>query len=230
MVQDQVKLSPSSLAVYNDCPRCFWLQMKEKKRRPSGGFPSLPAGMDNVIKKYYDKYKGSLPPELKNGVEGVLMEDRELLNKWRNWQSGLKYEDKKRNAILFGALDDCLQVGKKYAPLDYKTRGYPPKSRGELYYQHQLDAYSLLLFKNKYPITDFAYLVYYFPKSVEENGVVNFYVEGHKVMVKTDRALKMFEDAVDFLRGEEPSVHTYKESCAFCSWAEGSPAGMQEFD
>lgn len=223
---DIIRLSPSTLGLFKDCPRCFWLHMNPKIKRPSGPFPSLPGGMDHVIKKYYDKYAGSLPPELEGKVEGVLIKDRELLNKWRNWRSGLKYEDKKRNAVLFGALDDCLQVGDKYAPLDYKTRGWPPKEGGEIFYQHQLDAYSFLLDINGYKAEDFAYLVYYFPRSVGKNGMVRFNVEPHKVMVNIVRAKKMFEDALDFLRGDEPPSHTYKERCAFCAWQ----VGIEEFD
>ena len=41
--------------------------------RPRGIFPSLPSGMDRVIKTYFDHYRGSLPPELVGEVEGKLI-------------------------------------------------------------------------------------------------------------------------------------------------------------
>ena len=41
----------------------------------------------------------------------------------------------------------------------------------------QLDIYSLLLDKNGYPVRDFACLVYYFPKRVLKEGVVEFNIE-----------------------------------------------------
>jgi len=34
------ELSPSSLNLLEDCPRCFWLQLVKKIRRPNGAFPS----------------------------------------------------------------------------------------------------------------------------------------------------------------------------------------------
>jgi len=62
------KLSPSSLNILEDCSRCFWLYIVKKHSRPSGAFPSLPSGVDRILKHHFDKYreKGELPPELKN--------------------------------------------------------------------------------------------------------------------------------------------------------------------
>src|SRR3989344_8415650 len=60
------KLSPSSLNLFIDCPRCFWLQVVKKVKRPDGAFPSLPSGMDKVLKEHFDRFmeQGTLPPEL----------------------------------------------------------------------------------------------------------------------------------------------------------------------
>jgi len=64
------KLSPSSLNLMNECERCFWLDKHNVWKRPNGIFPSLPSGMDRILKTHFDKFrdKGLLPPELcKNG-------------------------------------------------------------------------------------------------------------------------------------------------------------------
>jgi len=221
-----IRLSPSTISLYKECPRCFWLHMNEKVQRPRGIFPSLPGGMDIVIKSYFDKYRGSLPPELEGKIDGVLMEDLPLLNRWRNWRSGLEYHDKERDAVLFGALDDCLTLDKKvgpktkayYLPLDYKTRGYPPKDgASELYYQHQLDAYSLMLHENGYKTADYAYLVYYFPKEVKEHGAVEFEVYPVKIQTDTERARRLFESALDTLKSPLPQEHA-RNFCEFGVW------------
>ena len=62
------KLSPSSLNLLEDCPRCFWLNIMKKISRPSGAFPSLPSGVDKILKEHFDSFmrKGKLPPELKH--------------------------------------------------------------------------------------------------------------------------------------------------------------------
>jgi len=222
-----VRLSPSTLNLFNDCKRCFWLHINQKVHRPRGIFPSLPGGMDNVIKDYYDKYrkKDSLPPEIEGHVVGGLMPDLELMNKWRNWRTGLEYHDQKRKVTLFGALDDCLQDGKYYIPLDYKTRGSAPKDgMSEQYYGNQLSCYNLLLKENGYKVRNYGYLVYYYPKSVRSNGMVQFTVKPIKIAADPESARKTFESALKLLKGKEPKKHS---DCEYCSW---NPELVEEFD
>lgn len=214
------RLSPSSLGLFRECPRCFWLHMNAGIHRPSGPFPSLPGGMDIVIKRYFDTWrkKGELPPEIRSVVGGKLFDNAQTLKKWRNWRTGLRYEDEKLGGVLSGALDDCVVDGKYYAPLDYKTRGWAPKVDGHEFYQGQLNAYSLLLKENGYPESGIAYLVYYFPREVKSGGAVDFNVEVKKVKTSAQNALKEFEAALEALRGPMPLKHS---DCAFCSWGEG---------
>ena len=212
-----IRLSPTTgLNLFRECPRCFWLHFNKKVKRPRGIFPSLPGGMDLVIKKYFDRYRGTLPPEIKGKVEGSLMPDIKLMDKWRNWRSGLEYHDKELDAVLFGALDDCLIDDDRYIPLDYKTRGSAPKyGFSERYYQTQLDAYSLLLSTNDCKTRNFAYLVYYYPTEVRENGLVKFDIKPVKVETNLERAKKTFCDAVELLKGPMPERNN---NCEYCCW------------
>jgi len=212
-----LRISPTTgLNLYNDCPRCFWLHYNGGLSRPRGIFPSLPGGMDLVIKDYFDKYRGTLPPELDGRVKGQLMPDLMLMNLWRNWRTGLEYFDKQRKAALFGALDECLIYNGQYVPLDYKTRGSAPnEGDSEKYYQTQLDAYAALLEANGYPTADFAYLVYYYPEQVRDRGVVQFNVHPVELTLDAKRGRALFEKAVDFLSGPMPSSH---KNCEYCSW------------
>ena len=119
---------------------------------------------------------------------------------------------KKAKVILFGALDECLQDGDTYIPLDYKTRGYPPREGdSELYYQTQLDTYATLLHYNGYQVGDSAYLVYYYPKVVKKNGVVDFYVKPVKVSVNVARLEKLLKESVEVLLGPVPKEHSLCE-------------------
>ncbi len=212
-----IRLSPTTgLNLFRECPRCFWLHYNKKVKRPRGIFPSLPGGMDIVLKIYFDQYRGELPPELEGNVVGHLMPDVELMNKWRNWRTGLDYHDKERDAVLFGALDECLVDGEFYIPLDYKTRGSAPKpGDSERYYQTQLDTYSLLLNANGYKTKDFAYLVYYYPEEAKRASIVKFSIEAIKVETNLKRIENTFRDAVESLKGPIPKHHS---KCEYCSW------------
>lgn len=213
------RISPTTgLHLFKDCPRCFWLHYNRKVSRPRGIFPSLPGGMDIVIKEYFDAYRGKLPPELEGKIKGKLMPDLALLEKWRNWRTGLEYYDKGLGAVLFGALDDCLIEGGLYIPLDYKTKGSAPgDGDGEKYYQTQLDAYALMLSANGYKTADFAYLVYYYPAKVGENGAVKFDIKPCKVGVNIERVKKLFAEAVGALAGAIPKA---AHACEYCAWCD----------
>lgn len=218
MDKKQIRLSPSSLNLFLECPRCFWLQINEGIHRPRGIFPSLPGGMDSVIKLYFDKYreKKELPPEIEGKVEGKLIFDIALLNKWRNWRTGLNYEDEILGISLIGALDDCLQDGKYYIPLDYKTRGSAPREGdSEKYYGNQLDCYALLLEENGYPVKGIGYLIYYYPKKVEEHGKVIFDVDVIELKIDPKGARKTLESAMKLLNGPIPPHHS---ECEYCIW------------
>lgn len=197
--------------------------------RPSGPFPSLPGGMDILIKKYFDHYRllGKLPPELQGRVGAAeLFPDVEALNKWRNWRTGLTYENKNSGGVLSGALDDLMIDGGKYIPTDYKTRGYDVKEGGESFYQNQLNLYALLLQANNLPPADYAWLVYWIPKEIapasangrtaNENGAwVRFIIDLKKVKTDVSAALKVFNAAIELLDGPMPQSHN---ECSFCSW------------
>ena len=213
----KIRLSPSALNVYLECAKCFWLEQVKNIHRPRGIFPSLPGGMDILIKKYFDKYRalGKLPPEIEGKVDCALFPDNEVLNQWRNWRTGLRYEDSETGAALSGALDDLGVKDKQYIPLDYKTRGFDVKVGGENYYKNQLNCYALLLRENNLKPASHAYLIYYIPKDLGERGMVRFDIVPKKVEVDPDEALKVFRQAVEFIRGPMPVSHS---ECEYCSW------------
>lgn len=238
----QIRLSPSTLNLFLECQKCFWLEQVQGIHRPRGIFPSLPGGMDNLIKKYFDKYRlqGKLPPEIEGKVDGVLMADLELLNKWRSWRTGLVHKDLETGAILSGALDDLLVnphtkrvsasqdqnntrfgVGvnpqkQVYMPFDYKTRGYDLKEDSSSFYQNQLNCYGLMLEANGLPPADHGYLCYYIPKEVNEGGQVRFEITVKRMAIYPAQAKIVFRSAVALIGGPMPKNHS---ACEYCSWA-----------
>jgi len=209
------KFSPSSLSLMQECPRCFWLTQHGVWKRPAGIFPSLPSGMDSILKIHFDKFrdKGQLPPELQETTECKnlkLFDDKEKLKIWRSNFKGIAYEDKQGN-ILHGAVDNLLTKGKKIIVLDYKTRGFPCKEDTHEHYQNQLDIYNFLLRKNGYETEDFAFLLFYVPKEVLFTGEIIFDTTLKKMKIDVDNAEKIFKDAIKLLNSDCP-----KKSCEWC--------------
>ncbi len=202
-------LSPSSLNIFRDCPRCFWLQMNYDIRRPRGAFPSIASGLDRVIKEYFDTYReqGTLPPLLKGKIEGKLIP--QLPKK-------LYFNDTSKNASLMGMLDECLIMqGNMYVPLDYKTRGSLP-SNVHPAYQLQMDMYTLLLEKNNYKTNSLAYLMYFVPGFGKLHEGIPFNIKMMEVKTSIERALEIFHEALDLLKQQTPPGPS--DNCEYCNW------------
>jgi hypothetical protein len=205
-----IKLSPNSLNLYRDCPRCFWLQFNKGIKRPSGIFPSLPGGMDGILKVYFGQFRGTdnLPPIIDGRVEG------QLLNPL---PKSLMHKDTQLQAILHGKLDDALDFGDgTYAPLDHKTRGYAPKEEILDAYQLQMDVYDFLMEQNQMPTRHLAYLVYYYPTPGQLHEKFPFEVVIKPVATDPGRAQQIFADAVKLLRGDMPPA---SKVCGYCAWS-----------
>ena len=210
------KFSPSSLSLLKDCPRCFWLKFNKDIKRPEGIFPSLPSGMDKILKIHFDSFmrKGELPPELKELKDVKLFDDEELLKVWRSNFKGIPWEDKEGN-VFRGAIDNILKKGNKLIVLDYKTRGYPLKEDTHEHYQNQMDIYNLLLRKNNYKTEDYAYLLFYHPDKVNENGDVVFNTDLIKMKISIENAENIFKNALEVLKDKIPEA---SEECEYCRW------------
>lgn len=211
------KFSPSSLSLLEECGHCFWMQFNKGIRRPESVFPSLPSGMDRVLKEHFDSFmdKGELPPELREIDDDVrLFDDKELLKEWRNNFKGIQWADAQGN-VLRGAVDNILRKGERLIVLDYKTRGYPLKEDTAAHYQNQLDIYNFLLRKNGYETESYAYLLFYHPLKVNGDGSVVFHTDLVKMQISVKNAELIFKKALKVLEGKIPKA---SKTCGFCGW------------
>lgn len=212
-------LSASRLTLFIECRRCFWLEHRAGIAKPKTPFPTLPSGIDLVLKRRYDQYRaaGTLPSELDGHVSGRLFDNVPLLTAWRDWRRGLRVRPSWARTEITGALDDCLiDPEGRLCPLDYKTRGSAPKANTSSYYQHQLDLYALLLREAGYPTGAEGVLVYYYPTAATDHGAISFATTVHHRPTDPDAARAHVEQATAILTGPMPDA---SPSCGFCAWA-----------
>ena len=205
------QLSASTLKLFQECPRCFWLHINKKIERPRGPFPSLPSGIDRVLKGYFDTYRklGTLPPLIHGKLEGKLSTTALTLG----------FDDARAKARLWGKLDDCLILpDQRLAPLDHKTRASAPAdlSYTTKYYKFQMDVYTLLLERNGHSTSRTAYVVYYFPVDGTLHEGFPFGVLVHTITTDPERAYEIFAAACQCLSGALPPSGAL---CEFCRWA-----------
>lgn len=215
-----LRITPSGISLLLECPRCMWLQFNEDVKRPRGIFPSLPDGMDNVFKKYFDEFRaeGTLPPEIEGRVEGSLFTDLKKLNSWRDFnfgRGGLRAEVAEYNITVAGAIDELLiSPDGLYIPFDFKTRGYPTKEDTHEHYRSQLDMYAFLFERNKMPPANHGYLLFFWPDSYHL-GTANFKTDLVKMDVSPGRALSLLKKAHEIIIGPKPSSHSECEYCLY---------------
>lgn len=210
------RLSPTSLSLMEECPRCFWLEKHGIWKRPEGVVSSLMNGMDRVLKAHFDSFrdKGELPPEIRDEeyTKGLkLFDNKELLKLWRNNLKGISWQDSNGN-VLHGAVDNILTNGKKLIVLDYKTRGFKLKENTHERYQNQLDIYDFLLQKNGYETEGYGFLLFYIPSHVLPTGEVIFETKLIKMKTNPKNAEASFIKAIKLLNSECP-----EKGCEWCS-------------
>ncbi len=211
------KLSPSALNLFKDCPRCFWLDKVKGIKRPEGIFPSLPSGIDKVLKAHFDKHraKNEIPKEL-DLKDVKLFDDTEKLKVWTANLKGIPYTDKDGN-ILRGAVDEVLVNTKnnKLIVLDFKTRGFPCKDDTHEHYIDQLNIYNYLLRKNNYETEDYGYLMFFHPKELTEKATFIFNIDLMKIPTDIKRAEQLWKAAIECLNGKMPAP---SKECGYCGW------------
>ena len=220
MNNNLIKLSPSSLNLFIECPLCFWLAKKKWIRRPPPYPYSLNAAVDQLLKQEFDEYreKNEAPPIiLQNNIPAKLFSDQKLLNEWRNNFKGLRYYDSELKATLFGAVDDVLEFESgALAPLDFKSTGSrEPKIYDS--FQLQMNVYSYLLEKNGFESIGKGYFAFYIVD--KENGFINrlpFKEVLREVEVDSSFVLDVFKKAVMLLRNDDPPKHD--KDCNFGKW------------
>ncbi|MBI5002440.1 hypothetical protein HZC31_03585 [Candidatus Woesearchaeota archaeon] len=83
------------------------------------------------------------------------------------------------------------------------------------HYQDQMNIYNFLLRKNGYETEEYAYLFFYHPNKVNENGDVLFHTDLVEMKIDVHNAEKIFKKALGVLEGEMPAC---SEECGFCKW------------
>lgn len=214
-----MQLSKSALDIFKNCPCCFWYDRNMKISRPRGIFSSLPNGIDGILKKTLESFRGNLPypllgiPEL----EGYFLYDGDDLGKMRNWKSNpYKMQDAKGNTIV-GAFDDILynSLSCTYAVLDYKSKGSEPTMEYcQQYCQDQVNLYTKFLNEGGKKTADFGVLLYFWPEP-DDGFLIRFKSKVFLLKPNLGDADKLFREAMACLNGPCPPP---SPDCEFCKY------------
>lgn len=254
-MQKPIKISRSGLKLFLECPRCFWLDLHHKIKRPPSYPYTLAAAVDFLVKQEFDKYrdKGTLPPVFKKyfdanpvqsysadrhppvggrgrALNGVKLYQGEDLSVWRNNFKGISCFDEDLQAMLYGAVDDVLEFKNgALGVIDYKSTG---SREVTIYddYQKQMDTYCYILSRMGYATYPQAFFVFY---QVDKSGggfqnVLPFVEEIRPVSVDITWVGASFEKAVKTAR--QPKAPAASSDCKHCLYVKEASVHFEHHD
>lgn len=152
------------------CPRCFWLDVRLKVKRPSGPPFNINKTIDELFKKEFDAYRKKSEPHplmIDNQIKAVPYAHKDLDN-WRENFVGIVHVHEPTNLHVFGAVDDVwindkddlMIVDYKATAKDKPVTALGPLGTWQDMYRRQMEIYQWLLRQNGFKVSDTGYFVY----------------------------------------------------------------------
>lgn len=157
-----IKLSRSKVELFTECPRCFWLDVKQGIKRPPSAPYTINNAVDYLLKQEFDIYreKGVPHPVMKKYKVDAVPFDHADINKWRQNFVGVRYHHEPTDFLVFGAVDDIwVNPQKELMVVDYKATG---AKEHKIYdsYKRQMEIYQWLLRQNGFNVSSLGYFVF----------------------------------------------------------------------
>src|SRR5437868_4627132 len=161
------KVSRSKIELFKQCPRCFWLDLRLKIKRPEGPPFNINKAIDELFKKEFDVYRAKGEPHplmLEYNIDAVPYA-HDKLDDWRETFVGVQHLHAATNLLVFGGIDDLWIAPDGTAiVVDYKAtakdREVSIDSDWQISYKRQVEVYQWLLRAQGLAVSDTAYFVY----------------------------------------------------------------------
>lgn len=162
------KVSRSKIELYMQCPRCFWLDVRLKIKRPDGPPFNINKTIDELFKKEFDVHRAAgtqHPIMVANKLSDVMPFQHKDMDVWRETFTGVVFVHEPTNLHVFGAVDDVwVNKDGELIVVDYKAtskdREVSISSGWQISYKRQMEVYQWLLRQNGFTVSNTGYFVY----------------------------------------------------------------------
>jgi len=213
------KLSRSKIELFQDCPRCFWLDMNKGVKRVPPAPYTINTAIDGLLKQEFDVCRESGTAHYiikKYSINAIPYKCAEI-NKWRHNFTGVQFHHKPTDFLVFGAVDDVwVNPEGELIVVDYKATG---AKEYKIYdsYKRQMEVYQWLLIQNGYKVSKTGYFL--FAKVNKEGG----FEEGK---LSFDLFLEPLEGDSSWIEGAitnaskllEASIPDSNPECIYCQF------------
>jgi len=150
------------------CPRCFWLDVRLKIKRPDGPPFNINKTIDELFKKEFDVHRAAgtqHPIMVANKLSDVMPFQHKDMDVWRETFTGVVFVHEPTNLHVFGAVDDVwVNKDGELIVVDYKAtskdREVSISSGWQISYKRQMEVYQWLLRQNGFTVSNTGYFVY----------------------------------------------------------------------
>ena len=229
------KVSRSKIELYKQCPRCFWLDVRLKIKRPDGPPFNINKAIDELFKKEFDSYraKGEPHPIMTEYQVKAVPFTHEKLDDWRETFVGVTHVHEPTNLHVFGAVDDIWTDDEgNLIVVDYKATAKDKEvsidSDWQISYKRQMEVYQWLLRRNGFSVHPTGYFV-------STNGRMDLDGFNNRVEFKTKLIPYTGDDSwveptllkmKECMEGDMPEmgVSIMGGPCEFCAYARARAA------
>ena len=172
-----MRLSRSKIDLYLNCPKCFYLDVKKRVKRPPG-FPfTINSEIDRLLKNEFDihRVKHTAHPLMKAyGVEAIPFEHPKM-DEWRDsLRRGITYPFPETDLIITGGVDDIwVNPRGQLIIVDYKATAKVGEvnldADWQIGYKRQMEIYQWLFRKNGFEVAETGYFVYCNGRTTQES-------------------------------------------------------------
>ena len=166
--KEPFRLSRTKLAMFLECPRCFYIDRRLGVDRPPG-FPfSLNSAVDALLKKEFDAHRAAQtahPIMIEHKIDAIPFQ-HEKLDEWRDaMRRGVAFLHQPTNLLITGGIDDVWVNPKgELLVADYKATSKEEEvsldADWQIGYKRQIEIYQWLFRKNGFKVSKTGYFVY----------------------------------------------------------------------
>ena len=231
------RLSRSKIALFLECPRCFYLDNKLGVARPPG-FPfNLNSAVDALLKKEFDIHRtnGSAHPLMQAyGVDAKPFAHKDL-NVWRENFKGIECKHKETGFTVSGAVDD-VWINKKgeLIVVDYKSTSKDAKIEAldqdwHDGYKRQMEVYQWLLRQVGHDVSDTGYFVY--ANASKDREAFDAKLEFEVTLIAYTGNAGWVEPTLREIKAclESGEVPAKSETCDYCNYREAAGKELSRF-
>lgn len=224
------RLSRSKIALFVECPRCFYLDNKLGTGRPPG-FPfNLNSAVDALFKKEFDVHRanGTPHPLMEHyGIDAVPFAHKDI-DVWRENFKGIEYKDPDTGFTISGAVDDVwVNPEGELIVVDYKSTSKDKKIEAldeEWHdgYKRQMETYQWLLRKKGFKVSDTGYFVY--ANASKDREAFDGKLEFEVTLIPHEGDTSWFEPTLTRLKAclDSGEIPTASSDCDYCRYREAA--------